>query len=405
MQSLETSRLGFALGLGIILNIFLPKAGVYAGGVPLTWGYLFLLPATLWGTVALFFHGHLSMGRFLAFVCTLPFAAVAALTVASNGAEQVSFTIALFVTFFFLPFCLYVAFDDFLPREKSETAFRFVAAGFVFVAAWGILGFFFAAFSKAPLDIPFITTGGGSELSSIDRNNWRGALYKLTSTFNNGNIYGICALMALPIVSRFQSRWKTSIVKLSILLTLSRTAWAGLIFYELGHAVLVRGRRDVLKYLLIVLSVGAALVSILLTVLGTDTAFILSADLGGRLHTYENIGTILPFSPNPYGTIFEIVYPSILTNFGYLGLAAFLLAMLAPFWLRHIDPRPYDTTDRSIILGMTTYLLLCWSDGALLYIPSMFFYLSLATILLATPTQSRAFGVTAIAAKPQRTAP
>lgn len=385
-----TSRVGFALAVGIVLNIFLPKGGFYAGGLPLTWGYLVLMPATAWGIITLLFRGHVSMGRLLAFICYLPFVGVAALTIAANGAQQLSFAVALFVTFGFLPLALYIAFDNFLSRDTVEVALRFVATGFFFVAAWGIIGFFFTAISKTPLDIPFITTGGGGDLSSLDRNNWRGALYKLTSTFNNGNIYGICALMALPIVANFLPRWKINTVKLSILLTLSRSAWAALIFYELGHAILVRRRKDVLKYLVIVLAIVSALVALLVYLLGNNISFLLSTDLGGRLHTYQEIGEILPFAIYGFDNIYEIVYPSVLTNFGYLGLASFLLALLAPFWLRHLDPRPYDDLDRSVILGMLTYLMICWADGALLFIPSMFFYLSLATCLLAVPETAQA---------------
>lgn len=380
-----STKLGFVLGLGIVLNILLPKGGFYAGGVPLTWGYLFLFPTTVWGTIGLFFYGRVSMARIIAFVSCLPFVGVAALTIGANGALQPTFVIALFVSFGLLPFALYIAYDEYLPREKIEVAMRFAAAGFFIVAVWGIIGFVFSAITKTPLDIPFITTGGGSELTSADRNNWRGALYKLTSTFNNGNLYGVCALMILPIAARLQPQWKVNIIKLSIVLTLSRSAWAGLIFYEIGHATFIRRRKGALKYLLAALTLVAILLGLMLMLLGTDTAFIFSTDLGGRLHTYENIGELLPFSVRMYDDIDEIIYPSVLSSFGFLGLGAFLLAMLSPLWLRYLDPRPYNDLDRAIVLGMATYLMMCWADGALLYIPIMFFYLSLATSLLANP--------------------
>lgn len=383
-------RIGLALGLILVLNFFLPKGGFYAGGVPLTWGYLALIPAAVWGTISLFFHGHLTMGRVIAYACSLPFIGLAVLTIISNGAQETSFAVALMVTFGGLPLILYIALDNYLPRQTIEILSRFVAAGFFLVAVWGIIGFVFTAITKTPPDIPFITTGGGSGLSTTDRDNWRGALYKLTATFNNGNIYGICALMLLPMVAQFLPRWKSNTVKLSILLTLSRSAWAGLVFYELGHAIFVRRRAGTLKYLFAAFVIVALLLSLLLYFLGTDTSFLLSANLGGRLHTYQDIGEILPFSTRTFESIDEIVYPSILSSFGYLGLAAFLLTMLAPFWLRYLDPRPYDDLDRAIMLGMLDYLMICWADGALLYIPSMLFYLALATSLLAIPRKKKA---------------
>lgn len=383
-----SSKLGITLTLGIILNIFLPKGGVYAAGIPLTWGYIFLAPTAAWGVITLFFSGRVTAARLIAFASCLPFVGIAALTLASNGADQTSFVVALFVTFTFLPFALYIAFDNFLPQEKIENALRFASSGFFFVAIWGIIGFVFTAIFKTPLDIPFITTGGGSELSSIDRNNWRGEFYKLTATFNNGNIYGVCTLMLLPVIAKFQPRWQTNIVKLSIFLTLSRSAWAGLVFYEIMHVIFVRRQRGAVKSLVLVLSVTATLVAALIYMLGLNMAFLFSTDLGGRLHTYENIGEILPFSLQIFDNIYEIVYPSILTKFGYMGLAAFFVALLAPFVLRYLAPRPIGDLERSIMLGMTMYLMMCWADGAMLYIPSMFFYWSLATSLLSAPADA-----------------
>jgi len=382
---------GTLLGLGIILNFFFPKGGFYVGDIPLTWGYLFLLPTVPLGFLNLFHHGRISTPRLICFLACLPFCLVAALTIATNGAELPSFAVSLFVTFAFLPFAIFLCFDDYMTPERVDAALRFAARGFVYVAAWGIFAFIVAAIIRTPLDIPFITTGGGSDLNSFDRMNWRGAFFKLTSTFNNGNIYGACCLMMLPVISLFEPRWKALLVKMSLVLTLSRTAWIGLVAYEIGYAVIVRRNRGTMKTLIIV-AAATGLILPVLALAGFTLDFIFDTSLGGRLHIFTDVGDILPFSIQKYDLLAEIVYPSVLGKFGYIGLIAFMMAMTAPLLCRHLDPSPLNRRDRSLLFSLLIYLLICWSDGAILFIPSMFFYWSLATCLVV-PRSDQPFDV------------
>lgn len=375
---------GFVASLGIVLNVFIPKGGVYLAGVPITWGYIFLALAAVWGSMKIFFVGEITLGRLLSFLCCLPFLFVAAITMGSNGIEIPSFAISLFVSFGFLPFVLFIALDADLNEEKISRSLKFASAGFFYVAILGIILFVAAIFLKDTIDVPFITTGGGGTVSVADRNNLRGSIFKLTSTFNNGNIYGVCGLMMLPIVNFFESRWKTNLLKLSILLTLSRTAWAGLIFYELGHAILIKRRKGVLKSLLVIAVSAALIVLLVIYAIGFDVTFLFSSDLGGRLSTFQDIGTILPFSVQSYDYIREIVYPSVLAKFGYVGLVSFIGMMIAPLLLRYAQREPFSAQERIIAFSMLIYLMVCWSDGAILYIPVLFFYWALAAALLTS---------------------
>jgi hypothetical protein len=381
--------LGFLMATGIFLNVFVPKGGFYVGTLPITWGYLYLVPVFVWNFINLFFVGKLSASRLLAFAACLPFLGVAAWTFAVQGTGDAGATIALFVGFGFMPLLLYVTLDSRLSAEEVETILRYVAVGFVYVAVLGMAMFAVAAITQSPPDIPFITTGGASDLSSLDRNNARGAFFKLTSTFNNGNIYGICALMVLPLVAQFQPGWKAFLIKISLVLTLSRTAWAGLLLYELGHLVwIARGKDAILRSLAIIGLAITGILVVIFVVLKNDLGFLFNTDLGGRVDIFENMGQIYPFTLGIFDGIREIVYVSVLDKFGYLGLAAFLLAVFAPFISRYIQNRPLRPTERSIIFAMILYLVLCWSDGAILLIPVLFFYWGLASCLLAPEPQS-----------------
>jgi hypothetical protein len=245
------------------------------------------------------------------------------------------------------------------------------------------------AIAHSALDIPYITTGGGGTLTTIDRDNARGDFFKLTSTFNNGNIYGVCALMALPLVTRFQKRWKSSLVKLSIILTLSRTAWVGLLLYEFGHLIwFARSRGEIARSLVIISLALVAIIAALFFIIESDLGFIFDPTLGGRDDIFDGLAHIYPFSINPFEDVREIVYVAMLTDFGYVGLAAFLLAMFAPFACRLLDSRPLDQTEKTILFSMVLYLALCCSDGAILLIPVMLFYWGLSSFLLASGRQS-----------------
>jgi hypothetical protein len=384
ISSKTNAGLGFFMATGIFLNVFIPKGGFYLGSLPLTWGYLYLAPVFLWNIANLFFVGRLSILRLIAFLSCLPFLAAVAWTLGFRGDDDFGSTIALFVSFGFVPLLIYIALDSRLSKETVEKSLRYAAAGFVYVAAFGIVMFAIAAITRSPPDIPFITTGGGADLTSLDRNNDRGAFFKLTSTFNNGNIYAVCALMILPLVARFEAGWKAILIEVSLILTLSRTAWAGLLLYEFGYLIwFARGRNAVLRSAVIIGVALTAIIFALFVILQNDFAFLFDPNLGGRISTFEDMGGIYPFSLGVFDGIREIVYVSILDKFGYLGLAAFLLAMIAPIACRIMQNRPLDLTERSIAFGMFLYLALCWSDGAILLIPVMLFYWSLASCLLA----------------------
>src|SRR5690606_25097688 len=78
---------------------------------------------------------------------------------------------------------------------------------------------------------------GALEGKHIDR----GGIFKLISTYNNGNIFGICMVMLLPLYACLERRtWPQLVVKAALVLTLSRTVWAGLIAYEVLHRLYVR---------------------------------------------------------------------------------------------------------------------------------------------------------------------
>ena len=74
-------------------------------------------------------------------------------------------------------------------------------------AAWGIFLFFFRPLTGHFIEIPYITVNASDygELENT-KNIARGTLFKLISTYNNGNLYGVATLLLLPLYLQLEPR-------------------------------------------------------------------------------------------------------------------------------------------------------------------------------------------------------
>ncbi len=375
--------------LATFLLIF-PKGGIKLAGIPVTWGYVGL---------GLFFAGALPFAllsgrlwrvrraRLLTLAALLPFQGVSLIAFAVNGVSGPGFTISFLVTFFFLPVVFVLLMGPYLDRIDAGLLFRFLRFGVLAVACYGIFLFVFRLSTGTFLEIPFLTMNIG-DLGTLDEKYIdRGGIFKLISTYNNGNIYGISILMLLPLYGWLErSRLRSGIVKLSLVLTLSRTVWIGLVLYELLARLFIK-RVSVREMLSLVGILGAVAIGIVMILewLGVGVSFLLDRNLGGRSGQLQFLRDTMFFSTARFTEIFEIVYVSILHNFGILGLVCFLLGMTMPLFLFLTGHLPFARTEfkRSVAVGLAIYLVLAASDGAILYIPVMAFYWFLVSLLLS----------------------
>lgn len=363
--------------LWLFLLVF-PKGGFKIGGVPLTWGYLLL---------GLFFLASLSRSRFSchtlriqALILTLPFQALSALSFLLFGTGNPSFAISFAVGFFFFPPLFFLFFSEALDKLNISLFFRLLKKGFFFIASYGIFLFFYKFFTLKFIEIPFLTTNFHDlgELDSKFIN--RGSIFKLISTYNNGNIYGISLLLFFPLYQSVEkSLWKKGIVILSLILSLSRTVWIGLLCSTLASAFLTEKKTSYAK-LLLGLSILPLFIGLVMSIFGFDLSFLFDANLGGRASQLSILehATLLPNTS--FDGICEIVYLGILHNFGLIGLFAYLLCMAAPLILS-LSIRPLSSEQKQIFCGLCTYLFVSASDGALLFIPVLAFYWFLSSLL------------------------
>lgn len=358
-------------------------------GVPVTWGYLALAAVLLPFLLNLLSGrgGTFTRVRLVPLALLIPFQAVVVLGLLVNGSGALGFLISLVTTFFFLPLVFLVVLGFYLDRWDSEFILRWVRFGVLTVAVYGVFLFFFKLQTGRFIEIPYLTVNAGDVGGLEDKYIDRGGVFKLISTYNNGNIYGVSILILLPLYAWLErSTLKISIVKLSLLLTLSRTVWAGLIVYELIQRLYLR--RVTLRTALILV---ASLLSVALGVwyvlelIGLGVGFLFDRNLGGRIGQWRYIETATVVPRLPFGGIGEIVYLSVLHNFGLIGLACFLVGIGAPLFL-HLTgcvPSARSTYKRSLAAGLMIYLVVAMSDGAILYIPVMAIYWFVVSLLLS----------------------
>lgn len=379
---------GMILFLVGFLLVF-PKGGIKLAGVPITWGYLGLAVAFLWLPLALLLRRQapVRMLRLLVPALLLPFQATIWYALLRNGTSDMGFAISLVVTFFFVPWMLVLVLGVHLDRIDPHFLFRLVRWGIFAVAVYGIFLFFYKLKTGTFIEIPYLTVNAGDAGGLEDKYIDRGGIFKLISTYNNGNIYGVSILTLLPLYAWLErSTARQLAVKFSLLLTLSRTVWIGLILFEVLQRLYVR-RISLRSLAVLTASLLLVLAGLLyaLNLLEWNASVLFDRGLGGRLYQLEALRTATVLPETRFEAILEMVYLSVLDNFGILGLGAFLLGMTSPLLLFAAGAVPHRATEykRSLAAGLAIYLVVSLSDGALLFIPVMVFYWFVASLLLS----------------------
>ncbi len=367
----------WALYLLWLFVLVFPKGGFKIGGVPLTWGYLFLGLCF----IASLFRPSFSCQviRIQALCLTLPFQALSALSFILYGIDNVPFAISFSLCFFFFPYLFFLCFSDAIDAMNMALFFKLLKKGIFFIAAYGIFLFFYKLFTLKFIEIPFLTTNFHDlgELDSKFIN--RGSVFKLISTYNNGNIYGICVLLFFPLYQHLEGKtWKKTVVAISLILSFSRTVWIGLLFSILIRSLFATKRISFSK-LLLGSCLSLASIFFVTYIFGFNVSFLFDQNLGGRFDQLKILTQATLFPDKPFCGICEMVYLGIIYNFGLIGLFCYLLCMSAPILLALSSP---SLMQKNILCGLSTFLLISVSDGALLFIPVLALYWFLSSLVL-----------------------
>ena len=381
----------------VVFLVLFPKGGLKVGLVPLTWGYLiiaFTAPALLVYRL-LYLPLRSNVAALAALASALPFQTLFLYSYRANGVGSLDFAVSVAVSFLVLPMIFLELYPQFSPLLDQES-FRRVFCGSIFLAAaYGIFLFFFRPITGHLVEIPLLTVNL-SDYGQIESTKHiaRGSFLKLISTYNNGNLYGVCTLMLLPLYTTLEPRrWRHHLVRGALLLTLSRTVWVGLLAEQalaFGRPLLATvsvfprlalrgtGRR--------LLAIGVLVCCILIAVFSSSykLSFLLDPTLGGRfseITTNNRAATLLPSVP--ILGFAEVLFASAVTNYGYIGMLTLVLLFVFPFLLVAAKPAFLrDSTRKAAAKGLLLYLLVSFSDGATNLIPVMAFYWFTYSVLI-----------------------
>lgn len=302
----------------------------------------------------------------------------------SENTVSFGFVLSFVLSVILMPLIFLFFFNKYIDRNYFEGVFNPVFKNSIrFVSIFGIIVFFIKIRTGKEIEIPFLTVNIDDVGTLAGKYNSRGTISKLISTYNNGNIYGISLIILLPL---YLEREKFLIFKglliLSLILTLSRTVWAGLLIFMIVYFITklnsVKGWIVILGSLIFIVVAGP----IILNAMGVNLDFLFDKTLGGRAQSLNVLNDISMFGSLIYKGVSEIVYVSILDTFGFLGLLFFIIYLLSPVVI-YLNTRRKDRNfnKSEAFWGLWLYWLLCLSDGAMLFIPVMAFYWFLASYI------------------------
>lgn len=385
-RSLTNTSQNLVVFLLVLFCLVFPKAGFKIGTIPITFGYIllsitFILVFILDGPRLL---QSVDKNRLLVTSLTLPFALYGLIIFYFVGYDEIGFVISFFVNFAVFPIAFVYILSIRFDKLDMNYLFGMVRHSILVISIYGIFLFFYKSFTGSFIEIPYLTVNSGDLGALESKNISRGDYYKLISTYNNGNIYGVCLLMLLPLFDYIETGFvKRLIVRISLILTLSRTVWIGIFSYEIARLLL--SRKKSVSFLLSSLAffiISIYAISQILGAIGYSSDFLLDKNLGGRAESLNINPTLIP--ELPFNNISEIVYASVLESFGIIGLILFSFSFFSPLliFVSSIRNNPLGAYKKRIISGIILYMLLCFSDGAMMLIPTMLIYWFLVALLL-----------------------
>jgi hypothetical protein len=374
-------------GLAVFLILF-PKGGLKVGPIPLTWGYFFLgltlLPVLIVRLLALPLRWPLRLLAALAMLAPMQVLMVYAF--AAYGVADAPFAISHVVSLFVLPWTFLLVYPPFLPLVDGRWLSSIFRMCVLLAALWGIFLFVLHPITHHYIEIPYLTVNA-ADYGQIEATKHidRGLFFKLISTYNNGNLYGVATLILLPLYDALEpNRWRRYILKLALLFTLSRTVWLGLLINETLPVVVLLWRQTATFPVLHLHRFGRRLIAILVMAVmvvfalileQANLAFLFDPQAGGRVGEISNLGAFTWLPSVGLRGFFEVVYASVLQDLGYAGLFAFILLMGSPLLLLLIDRSALRSPlRRAALKGLVLYAALAFSDGAFDLIPVMAFY-------------------------------
>jgi hypothetical protein len=362
----------------LVFTVAMPKAGIGINGTPLTFGYMLLAAFAPLAFLGLFrrpdFSAVPTMNLLLGY---LPIALFVTYKLLSHG--TILSLVVLATILAVLPLIILLAYAPYLEDFTEDQIGAPIKWCIRIVVIWGLMNFFLYALTKNFIEINYLTINELDLGAIYSKNNRRGALMKLVSTYNNGNLLGSCLIMMAPVYLFFEkSRAFIAAFCLAIVLTLSRTAWFGLA--AVFSLLILFGRIRLTRPFIWLGAAGAVMVVIIaLPYMGWTSDRVVDVNLGGRLVYWSDLRLSL-FGAREV-KIYEILYASFLQSFGVVGFMLALAAIGFPLVYGLINLKRLSPLRVSALLGVCAYLLVAFFDAAFIYPPTIAQFLFLSALL------------------------
>jgi len=402
----------FAAWFMMVFLVLFPKGGIKFGPVPLTWGYAFLgFTAPVLIVIRLLAMPlRFSKTLLWAIALQVPFQVLFVYAGLTYGVDNPAYFFSLLTNHFFLPAMFFLVYPPFLQLIDGDRLAVYFRWCILLAALWGIFNFFWHPFTGHFIEIPYLTVNAG-DYGTLEytKHIARGLYLKLISTYNNGNLYGVCTLMLLPLYNHFEThRWRRWTLKIALLLTLSRSVWVGIVLEQLLTSLVVLWRqidtfpriylgKATKQVMALCATIGFIFIGLIFN--SSSLSFLFDATGGGRVQKLSGLfqATLLP--NRPLWSFDEIVYVSAAEYWGYSGLVAVCLILCGPLLLLFVDSSALTSpTRRAALKGLVIYMVMAGIDGGIVFIPTMaFFYFVYLIYLFGWP---KAFPKTQRAAAP-----
>ncbi|MFC4256556.1 hypothetical protein GRI97_09490 [Altererythrobacter xixiisoli] len=362
----------------LVFNIALPKGGIAVGVTPITFGYLLIAVTAPVGLLGVLLSRLASPPAMLNFILGyVPIASLALLKIMYGGSTSalMIYTVVLVA----MPAVMFIVYAPYMELLTEDQLGRPIVWCIRFAVLWGLMNFVIFAFTRTLIEVQFLTVNPLDAGEIYSKNNRRGILMKLVSTYNNGNLYGVCMGMLAPIYFYFErSRIFIAAFCLAMLLTLSRTVWFGMIFIGILMAMLglLRVDRPVIWYV----TAAMALMGVaLLPLMGWTAERVVETDLGGRMIYWDELE--LSALGSSTVRISEVLYAGLLQSFGILGTILALFAFAFPIIFGIANISQLSRLRRSAMIGLCSYLMMAASDAAFIFPPTIAIYMFVATLV------------------------
>lgn len=371
----------------IFFVIAFPKGGIKISGIPLTWGYLLILGTSVF--IFIFFIYSLKSSFFskekiiLVFILFL-YQSLILSNIIFNGYSEVGFLFSLICGYVFIPWFFFFYFNVFGKNFDYNLLFSLLRKSILFVSVFGIFLFFYKLSTGSFFTIPYLTINAGDVGDLSQKHINRDGVFKLISTYNNGNIYGVCLIMLLPLYEFIEkNKFLHLILKVSLVLTLSRTVWIGLLFYQIINLFktkkinLISLVSSILFLCILIFAFGYVI-----EYLNWNLHFLFDKNLGGRAQDMKFLNHgVRWFSFEPFEYISEMTFIAIFKEFGFFITIFVISGFLAPL-IYYAFFENHNIISNRIFLGLCLYIIVAQSDGATMFIPVLAIYWFLAFLLI-----------------------